>query len=287
MRNLCFVLFGLLVPGAAMSQAVTPQIVEISSGELHLRAFLWKPPGEGPLPAVLFNHGRSDTPHQHGRNLTLTEAAQILGPIFVKHGYVFLFPCRRGEGLSADRGPFIGDLLQREQAAKGEEARQHLQLLLMTADHLADATAGLSFLKSLRCVDDHRITIAGHSFGGQLTLLLAERESWIRAAIAFAPAAGSWDGSPEHRERLLAAVRRLTVPVMFLQAKNDYSLAPTQAMSDEMSRLSKRCVRKIYPPVGETANDGHNFLYTDTSRWEPDVFAFLDENVTRRSPALK
>jgi carboxymethylenebutenolidase len=156
-----------------------------------------------------------------------------------------------------------------------------LQLVLLTTDHLADASAGLSFLKSLPYVDAHRIAVVGHSFGGQLTLLTAERDHALRAAVAFAPAANSWDGSPELRERLLATVRKITIPVMFLQAANDYSLVPTLAMADELSRLSKPNVRKIYPPVGKTASEGHNFLYVDVARWEQDVFAFLDGNVRR------
>ena len=93
--------------------------------------------------------------------------------MFAKHGYAFLYPFRRGEGLSADQGAFIGDLLQQEQAAKGDEARKHLQVTLMTTDHLDDGKAALSFIKNLRGVDTHRIAVAGHSFGGQLTLLEA------------------------------------------------------------------------------------------------------------------
>jgi dienelactone hydrolase len=156
-----------------------------------------------------------------------------------------------------------------------------LLLVLLTTDHLNDASAGLAFVKTLPFVDAHRIAVAGHSFGAQLTLLLAARDNSVRAAIAFAPAANSWDRSAELRERLLATVRNLTGPLMLLQSANDYSLASTQAMAGELSTLSKRYVRKIYPPVGETANDGHNFLYTDVARWEEDVFKFLDENVKR------
>lgn len=282
MRRLFFLLLPLLIASATVAQSappVAPQTVEIPSGTLRLKAYLWKPPGAGPFPAVVFNHGRSYTPQQHTRKLTITAAAQVLGPVFVKHGYVFLYPFRRGDGLSADRGSFVGDALDREQAAKGKEARNRLQLVLLTTDHLDDASASLSFLKTLPYVDPHRIAVAGHSFGGQLTLLVAARDSTIRAAVAFAPAAGSWEGSPELRERLLATVRKLTAPVLFLQAANDYSLAPSQVMADELARLSKPYLRKIYPPIGQTASDGHNFLYTDVTRWEADVFKFLDENV--------
>ena len=258
-----------------------PQTVEITSGTLHLKAFLWKPAGPGPFPAVVFNHGRSNGPQQHTNKLTITEAAQAIGPVFVKHGYVFLYPFRRGEGLSADHGPFIGDLLQREEAAKGEEARKHLQFVLMTTDHLDDATAGLSFLKNLPEVDAHRVAIAGHSFGGQLTLLEAERDPTIRAAVTFGAAAGSWNGSAELRARLLAAVGKITVPVLLIHAANDYSVNPGKSMAAECARLGKPCVLKMVPPIGKNPSEGHNFLYTNIPQWETDVFEFLDDNVKR------
>src|ERR1700685_17196 len=145
-------LFTLLLSGAAFSQApqsADPETVEVPSGALHLKAYLWKPAGPGPFPAVLFNHGRSDDPQHQTPNLTITATAKILGPVFAKHGYVFLHPFRRGEGLSADQGPFIGDLLDHEQIANGAEARKHLQFALLTTDHLDDGLASMFYLKNL------------------------------------------------------------------------------------------------------------------------------------------
>ena len=266
---------------AQVAEPLRPQTVEISSGGLRLKGFLWRPAGRGPFPAVVFNHGRSDTPQQHSLQLglTLEHAAQILGPVFVRHGFVFLYPFRRGEGPSADQGQFIGDLLQREEAAKGAEASRHLQLVLMTTDHLQDALAALSFLRNLPYVDTRRVAVAGHSFGGQLTLLEASRESTVRAAVTFGAAAASWDASRELQDRLMETVRGLTMPVMLIQAANDYSLSPSSAMDGELSRLSKPHVRKIYPAFGETQSHGHNFFYFDIARWEQDVFAFLETNL--------
>ncbi len=289
MRTQHFSAFALLLASAPVAMAVgepsrsiAPRTVVIPSGTLRLKAFLWTPAGSGPFPAVLFSHGRSNDPQQHTGTLSITAAAQILGPVFVKHGYVFLYLFRRGEGLSADQGSFIGDILQREEAAKGEEARKHLQFILLTTNHLHDVGAGLSFLRNLPgVVDTHRITVAGHSFGGQLTLLAAERDSTIRAAVTFGAAAGSWGGSAELRECLLTAVRKVTGPVMLLHAANDYSVAPGQAMAGELARFAKPHVLKIYPPVGQTTSDGHNFVYTAVAQWEDDVFRFLDEHVRR------
>ncbi|HEY0802311.1 MAG TPA: dienelactone hydrolase family protein [Steroidobacteraceae bacterium] len=279
----CCFITGLLasVAIAEPSQPTSPQTVEILSGNLHLKAYLWTPAGRGPFPAVLFNHGRSDTAQQHWRRGTLVDAAEILGPVFARHGYVFLFPFRRGEGPSADQGRFVGDLLQQEEDAHGVDARMHLQITSLTTDHLDDGVAGLLFLKRLRQVDAHRIAVAGHSFGGQLTLLEAERDPSVRAAVTFGAAAGSWDRSEEIRSRMLAAVDNMSAPVLLLHAENDYSVAPGKAMASELARLSKPYALKIYPRVGESSSDGHNFLYTDVPVWENDVFKFLDEHTRR------
>ena len=251
----------------------------VSNGNLRLRAFLWKPSGPGSSPAVLFAHGSGSTDGAHTGELAITEAAAKLGPIFVKHGYAFLYLFRRGQGLSADQGPFLQDVLQREKAAKGEEARKRLQLVLLTTDHLDDVMAGLAFLKAQPGVDAHRIAVVGHSFGGQLTLLAAERDNSLRAAVTFGAAAASWEGSPEIRELLLTAVRKTGVPIMLVHAANDYSTVPGKALDSELTQLGKVHALRIYPPFGNTPDDGHMFVYTDIAAWEPDVFRFLDQHV--------
>ena len=288
----CLLIFTLLASSAAAlgqsSQPIAPQTVDVPSGTLHLKAYLWKPAGAGPFPAVLFNHGRSDSAQVQwsSHNLSLPQCAEIIGPVFAEHGYVLLYLFRRGEGPSASQGPFIGELLDREAAAHGEEARNHLQVTLLNTDHLDDATAGLSFLKSLPGVDSRRIAIVGHSFGAQLTLHMAGRDpsaspAPIRAAVAFSPAAGSWRRSAEFRDALLATVRNAAVPILLIHTQNDYDTTPGTTLAAELDRLHKPHLLKIYPAVGQTNSDGHNFLYTDIPLWESDVFAFLDAHVKK------
>ncbi len=171
------------------------------------------------------------------------------------------------------------EVLQREKAAKGDEARKRLQFVLLTTDHLDDVMAGLAFLKTQPGVDAHRIAVVGHSFGGQLSLLAAERDSSLRAAVTFGAAAASWEGSPEIRDLLLTAVRKSTAPILLIHAANDYSTAPGKALDGELTRLGKKHVLKIYPPFGKTPDDGHMFVYTGIAEWEPDVFRFLDQSV--------
>jgi dienelactone hydrolase len=266
---------------AGQPASIVPETVVVPSGKLRLKAFLWKPNGPGPFPTVLFNHGSGGAYADHTAGLPMTEAAEKLAPLFLKHGYAFVYLFRRGQGLSADQGPFMQDSLRQEEEAKGKEARQHLQFLLAKTDHLDDVLAALLFLKTAPAIDVKRIAIVGHSFGGQVTLLAAERDNTLRAAVTFAAAAASWQSSAELRQRLGAAMDRAMAPIMLIQAANDYSTAPSYALADELERRHKPHLLKIYPPVGKTSDDGHNFLYLGIPQWEHDVFGFLDEHVKR------
>jgi dipeptidyl aminopeptidase/acylaminoacyl peptidase len=99
--------------------------------------------------------------------------------------------------------------------------------------------------------------------------------------VLFSGSAHSWGLSPELRARLLATIDRSRAPVLFLHAANDYSIAPGEALAAEMQRLGKPHRLMIYPAVGRTSRDGHNFIYRSVVTWEPDVFAFLDEYLGR------
>src|SRR6478609_6871794 len=78
-----------------------PQVVDVRSGQLHLKGYFWKPAGRGPFPAVLFNHGSGADDPQHTAGRTMAEAASDLAPIFLKHGYAFFYLCRRGQLLAS------------------------------------------------------------------------------------------------------------------------------------------------------------------------------------------
>jgi carboxymethylenebutenolidase len=275
MANLRVLVFGLALvtaaPVCSQGQSVgAPETVVVQSGGLTLRGLLWWPVGRGPFPAVLFNHG-SGSPDP-------TKQPAVLGPVFARHGYAFLYLFRRGAGLSADQGTNSGALMARALAEKGQEARNALQLQLQEVE-LGDVIGGLAFLRSHPGVDRRRVATAGHSFGGQLTLLAAERDTGVRAAVTFAAAANSWGNSPELRERLLVAVQRIQIPIFLTHAANDFSVLPGQVLAAELARLKRPHELKIYPAVGDMPAAGHGAVYSDIASWESDVFRFLDEHV--------
>jgi carboxymethylenebutenolidase len=258
-----------------------PDTVVVHSGTAELRGLLWRPRGRGPFPAILFNHGSGRNRRDLERLGPYEQQAAGLGRVFASHGYVFLYLFRRGVGLSADQGTSSITLLDSALAAGGQDARNTLQLQLLETTALSDARAGLAFLRTLPQVNARDVAVIGHSFGASLTLLLAERDSGVRAAVLFSGSTGSWEHSPPLRARLLAAAGRTTVPTFIVMAANDYSIAPAGALDAEMTRLGKPHQVKIYPPVGQTPDDGHGFIYSAVPTWEPDVFAFLNGYMRR------
>ena len=270
-----------LAAGAEGQRVGGSETVAVRNGSVNLRALLWRPGGRGPFPAVLLNHGSGRSREELERLGPYERQAELLGPVFARHGYVFLYLFRRGVGLSADQGANAIDLLNGELAAHGQAARNALQMQLLENREMGDALSGLAFLRALPGVDARDVAIIGHSFGGSLTLLLAEREPDLRAVVIFSGAGDSWDRSPELRARLLTAVARIAAPVFFIHAANDYSAAPGKALDARREQLGKPHRLKVYPPVGHTADEGHDFLHLGVSSWEPDVFAFLDEHMRR------
>lgn len=258
-----------------------PETVVIHSGSATLHAMLYRPQGRGPFPGILLNHGSGRTAEDLKRLGPYEQNAKILGPVFARHGYVFLYLFRRGVGLSTDQGDNAVDVMNSETAAHGQEARNALQMKLLENREMDDALSALTFLRALPYVDAKDVAAIGHSFGGSLTVLMAEREPNLRAVVVFSGAGYSFDRSPELRARLLAAVDHIAAPVFLIHAENDYSLSSGKVLDARREQLAKPHRLKIYPPIGHTVDDGHDFLHLGVNIWEPDVFAFLDENMRK------
>ncbi|MBM4298162.1 MAG: hypothetical protein FJ143_10520 [Deltaproteobacteria bacterium] len=243
--------------------AAEPEEVRFPSGKLTLHGFLYKPEGRGPFPAILYNHGSERKPG------TKPE----LGKLFSTKGYVFFVPHRRSHG----RSPHDAHI-----DALYDQGRE--SIVTLHEFHLEDQLAALSYLKGLPYVDTGRIAVAGCSYGGIQTVLAAETNAQqklgLRAAVNFAGAAQSWQGSFSLRDRLIRAVGRTTIPIMFVQAENDYELAPSRVLSAELRELGKPHKLAIFPPYGTTREEGHGVFCTRaTDVWGDEVLSFLESHV--------
>ena len=244
---------------AGAACAAEPDLVSFTSGKQELRGFLFKPEGNGPFPAVLYNHGSEKLPGSKPE----------IGKFFAANGYVLFVPHRRGHGRSP--GDYIMDNLR----SASSTTRGQLMVSLLEQQQ-QDVMAALEYLKNRQDVNARRIAVAGCSFGGIQTLLAAEKDVGLRAAIPFAAAAMTWRESPEIQARLVAAVRRATVPVFLIQAENDRDLSPTRVLSKEMELAGKAHKAVVYPPYGVTTADGHGgFCFRGVEVWGQDVLVFL------------
>ena len=243
----------------------TAQEFSFPSGALTLHGFLFKPSGDGPFPAVLWNHGSERLP---GR-------LQPLADFFTGQGYVFFIPHRRGQGRSSDAGPYIMDILRNEGQQRGPSARSARLVDLMEL-HFQDQLAALAYLRSQPFVDSKRIVVMGCSFGGIQTLLAAESAPDVRAAVDFAGGAESWQSSPDLRTRMIKAAQHARVPVLFIQAEGDYDLTPSHTLPKEMEKHGQRAQMKIYPSVGRTQQENHEFCVHGVASWGRDVLTFIN-----------
>jgi carboxymethylenebutenolidase len=254
-----------LLPEPAPAQPQTnPTEVTFPSGKLVLHGFIYKPEGKGPFPALLWNHGSERRPGW----------LPDLAPLFISHGYILFIPHRRGHGRSP--GEYIMDQLAQANQSGGPHARDRKLVELMELQ-LQDQIAALTYLKGLPEVDAHSIAVAGCSFGGIQTVLMAERGLGLRAAIDFAGAAQTWKESPELRDRLVKAVCQSQMPVLFIQAENDYDLAPSRTLAAEMEKANKPHESLIFPAFGKTIQEAHEFCIHGGEIWGPKVFSFLSQ----------
>ena len=265
--TLLLLAFGVLLSSLLLRAADT---VSFQSGNLTLYGVLYKPEGAGPFPAVLYNHGSA-------AGMLNNEAFEALGPVFAKRGWVFFAPYRRGQGLSASAGPYIGDEIEAARKNGGMRAAAATMVRLLETDQLNDQLAALAWLQKREFVQARRIAVAGNSFGGVEAVLGAERGSYC-AAIDASGGAESWALAPELQVSMTRAVRNAHVPIFFFQPENDYDLAPSRVLSAAMKSSGKTFEMKIYPAFGKSNQEGHSFSYLGSSVWADDVFRFLEQN---------
>jgi dienelactone hydrolase len=166
--------------------------------------------------------------------------------------------------------------------------------------HLTDQLAAVTFLAAQPYVDATRIGNMGFSFGGiqtvyaignfigpattsiqgytQAVSVSAEARAGAgryRAVVDCSGGAQSWVGNNELQTVMRQGVAKAAVPVFFIQAANDYSLLPNSTLSADMTAQAKPNAATVYPAVGATNQDGHEFCTKGAATWGPDVLLFF------------
>ena len=251
----------------AAAKPSDPEIVYFQSQSQVLGGEVFKPRGDGPFPAILYNHGSAP-------GMLSSQASKSIGPLFAAKGWVFFMPYRRGQGLSEQAGRFIGDEILEARKHGGFVEGAATMSRLLSTDHLQDQLAALHWLRAQDFVQPNRVAVAGNSFGGVESVLGAASATYC-AAVNASGGAESWEAAPELRALMKTAVRRSNSPIFFFQAENDFDLSPSKVLVAEMKLAGKEGEMRIYPPYGSSKRDGHSFAYLGASLWFPDVLAFV------------
>jgi dienelactone hydrolase len=252
-----------LAPGQEMGEEVS-----FSNGDLALKGFLYKPKGNGPFPALIWNHGSEAKPGWQPE----------LAAFYNSKGFVFFIPHRHGHGHSP--GEYIVDINNRLMAKHKDNPELAWKEMVPLHDvYNRDVAAAVEWLRGRPFVDRNRIVMSGVSYGGLQTLVSAEKIPGVRGFISFAPAAMSWRMIPL-RERLLKAIANAKAPIFLLQAKNDYSTGPSEVLGPAIRKKGGPNRAKLYPAFG--ADDDHRKGHgafacwnIGTEIWGPDVMDFI------------
>ncbi len=260
-----FVLAAVVAAPPAVPASTPPpyETLFYTNDGLRLEAYLYSPPGPGPFPLVVYNHGSRRAEER-------TEwAVEFIGRLLTPAGYAVLVPERRGYGKSQggtfteeigeDRGPRF---IERLDAEAGD--------ILKAVEHVTSDPASR--------VDPQRVAIMGWSFGGIVSTLAAARHPQFAAVLVQAPGALTWDHSPNLRAALADAAGRISVPVQCMVAEND---ATTESTRSVCKHARGPAELKVYPPFTPTrlrteGAQGHAlFGHEGVPVWSADALAFL------------
>jgi carboxymethylenebutenolidase len=258
---------------SAYSSAKAAETVSFPSAGTTLHGLLYKPAGAGPFPTLLYDHGSAP-------GMLNTQAFELVAPLFTAHGWAFFAPYRRGQGLSSDAGPYIGAEIAAAQSRGGLPMAAATMVRLLSTEQLQDQMAAFAWLRQQPFVRTDQIAVMGNSFGGVETVLAAEQAGYC-AAVDASGGAESWDKAPALQNLMLDAVRHARAPILFIQAQNDYTTAPSRALYETMHAAGMSAVIHIYPAYGTSDADGHSFAWRGGNVWRSDVFQFIDEHCKR------
>jgi dienelactone hydrolase len=247
--------------------SLAPRQLSFRSGEYLLKGYLFLPPGPGPFPCMICNHGSAISQG------TLDVSRPGRAALLMSWGIASFLPHRRGYGEST------GPAWRIDVTAERGTAEYDAQLCARLDRESDDVLAALDTLNGLDAIRPDHIGVMGSSFGGVNTLLAAAKSDRFRCAIEFAGAAMNWEIAPRLREAMLSAARDAVPPIFFIQAANDFSTVPTRALSQARDAAGKPVQSMVYPPFGANEEEGHLFERNGLSIWSEDVRRFLERHL--------
>jgi len=245
---------------ATLNESVVMVPKKAILGSVELQTTLFRPPGDGPFPLVVINHGKAPGDPAFQARARYPVAVRE----FVARGYAVAIPMR--QGFAGSRGYYVGGGCN---VASNGQAQ---------AD---DVRAVLDWLAAQPWVDATAIVVVGQSHGGWTTLALGAKPTpGVRALVNFAgglrqEACVAWEDGLARAAGEYGASSRL--PSLWFYGDNDSYFRPE----------TFRAMHAAYTGAGGTAKlvafgrwphgDAHAMFSSRAGRavWLPEVEALL------------
>lgn len=233
---------------------------KILLGTLYLETTIYKPPGEGPFPLVVINHGKSAGPPGLQSRYRPGWAVRF----FIERGYITFVPMRTG--FSKSTGSYVGGDCNVESNG------------LVQAEDIA---ATVSFAHTLNFVDTSRSLIVGQSHGGWATLAYgaSNPDSSVKGLVNFAgglsqPNCSGWRSSLVHAASKYAL--NTSVPSIWFYGDNDSFFSKELYTSMFTSYNEANSLAQLVS-YGVFGADSHNLFGDKDGRaiWEPHLEKFI------------
>lgn len=236
-----------------------------------MRTQVIRPPGAGPFPLAVLNHGSTQSEIQRRR--WPAPKFPELAPWFVARGYVVAMPQRPGHGATG--GPYLED----------QNGCENADYLTSGNNTAASIVAAIDFMTAQPFVRRSGVIVVGQSAGAWGALALASSNlRRLKAVINFAGGRGGRVNNRPNKncapDRLVATAgrfgRKARVPTLWIYTVNDSYFAPalSKRMADAYARAGGRVEYHLLPQFG---SDGHELATSQAGKalWAPVVERFL------------
>jgi dienelactone hydrolase len=250
------------------------RIPMLEQPSMTLETTIFKPPGNGPFPVLVVNHGKQTNPDASAQERF---RPRTVAREFVRRGYIVVAPNRRG--FAGSDGTYI--LRNCNVAADG----------LRQAE---DVRSTVAYILEQSYVDIHRILISGGSQGGLVTIAYGTHpDTGVRGLINFN------GGSRQVKcqdwgQNIVNAYARYGrfshLPSLWIYGQNDRFWSP-ELIQSMLNAYRLAGGQAEFADIGTFKNDSHEIAGDPdgTSIWWPAVEAFLKKlgfptKVLYRSP---
>lgn len=248
----------------ALDASVNEQVIMLPVSEngarLQLETTIFKPPGNGPFPLLLMNHGKD----RGDPNLQKRDRFLAMSREFVKRGYAVAIPMRKGFSKS--------DGTYRDYGCNMKDNGQ------LQAD---DVQAALNAIRTQPWVDAQRIVVAGQSYGGLATLAFGTRQvSGVRGLLNFAGGLRIDGDTCNWRNALVNAFAdyagKTTLPSLWFYGANDSYF--DRALANRLIKAYQKAGgRAQLVAFGNFKSDAHGLVgsHDGVPIWWPETARFL------------